>query len=115
MPDVHSRLTNAPIVPLVQADDPEVAIATAGALADGGLTAIEVVLRTHAALECLSAICAMEADLIVGAGAVLSASQATEVLSRGAKSIVSPGLDESIVRVAPDGNAPRFSRHDDAL
>ena len=84
MSDINSRLARAPIVPLVQANDPDVAVATTRALAEGGLTVIEVVLRTEAALECLSAISEMDDDLIVGAGTVLSGSQATEVLERGA-------------------------------
>ena len=108
MTDLNSRLATAPIVPLVQADDPEVAIATARALAEGGLTVIEVVLRTPAALECLHAICDLDEDLIVGAGTVLSAAQADTVLERGAKFIVSPGLDESIVGIAQDNDVPVF-------
>ncbi len=108
MTDLNSRLAAAPIVPLVQADDPEVAVATARALAEGGLTVIEVVLRTPAALECLHAICELDDDLIVGAGTVLSAAQANTVLERGAKFIVSPGLDESIVGVAQDNDVPVF-------
>lgn len=108
MSDLIDRLVEAPVVPLVQADDPDVAIATTRALAAGGLTVIEVVLRTQSAMECLSAICALKDDLIVGAGTVLSATQATEVLDRGAKFIVSPGLDESIIGVAQDAGAPVF-------
>ncbi len=108
MSDLNSRLAKAPIVPLVQADDPEVAIATTRALAEGGLTVIEVVLRTPAALECMHAICELDDDLIVGAGTVLSPSQATTVLEQGAKFIVSPGLDESIVGIAQDNNVHVF-------
>ena len=108
MTDLNARLAKAPVVPLVQADDPEVAIATARALAEGGLSVIEVVLRTPAALECLHAICELDDDLIVGAGTVLSAGQASTVLDRGAKFIVSPGLDESIVGIAQDNDIPVF-------
>jgi len=108
MTDLKSRLANAPVVPLVQADDPEIAIATTRALAEGGLTVIEVVLRTPAALECLAAICALDDDLIVGAGTVLSAAQASDVLQRGAQFIVSPGLDEATVGIAQDNDVPVF-------
>lgn len=108
MNDLNTRLAKAPIVPLVQADDPEVAIKTTRALVAGGLTVIEVVLRTPAALDCLQAICQLDDDLIVGAGTVLSASQARTVLERGAKFIVSPGLDESIVGIAQDNDVPVF-------
>lgn len=108
MTDMSKRLAKAPVVPLVQADDPDIAVATTRALAAGGLTVIEVVLRTSAALECLQAICEIDDDLIVGAGTVLSGAQATEVLKRGAEFIVSPGLDESIVGIAGDAGVPVF-------
>ncbi len=108
MSDLNSRLAKAPIVPLVQADDPEVAIATTRALAAGGLTVIEVVLRTPAAMECLHAICELDDDIVVGAGTVLSGAQASAVLEKGAQFIVSPGLDESIVGVAQDNGVAVF-------
>ena len=108
MMDLNTRLANAPVVPLVQASDPEVAVATTQALADGGLTVIEVVLRTPESLDCLQAIAGMDADVIVGAGTVLSAEQAEETIRRGAQFIVCPGLDENIVRVAIDAGLPIF-------
>jgi len=108
MADLISRLAAAPVVPLVQADDPAVAVAITKALAEGGLTVIEVVLRTPAALDCLQAICELDEDLIVGAGTVLSSAQATTVLERGAQFIVSPGLDEASVGVAQTAGVPIF-------
>lgn len=108
MMDLNTRLAKAPVVPLVQASDPEIAIATTQALADGGLTVIEVVLRTPESLDCLQAIARMDADIIVGAGTVLSAEQAEETIKRGAQFIVCPGLDENIVRVANDAGLPIF-------
>jgi len=66
-------LSAAPVVPLVQSDDVEVAVATTKALLDGGITVIEVVLRTDAALDCLEAIVKEFPDALVGAGTVISA------------------------------------------
>ena len=51
--DLLNRLAAAPVVPLVVPDDPETAIKTTQALVAGGLTVIEVVLRTSSAVECL--------------------------------------------------------------
>jgi len=89
-----------PVIPLVQADDPAVAIRTAAALKAGGLTIVEVVLRTDAAFECLEAISQEMPDVSVGAGTVLSAQQVDEAIDRGAKFIVSPGLDAKSVERA---------------
>ncbi|WDI30087.1 bifunctional 4-hydroxy-2-oxoglutarate aldolase/2-dehydro-3-deoxy-phosphogluconate aldolase [Hyphococcus flavus] len=92
------KLNNTPVVPLVQADDPEVALKTVAALQAGGLDIIEVVLRTDAALSCLEAIAKEASGAIVGAGTVLSESQAKEAVKHGAKFIVSPGLNDDVVK-----------------
>ncbi len=108
MNDITSRLANAPVVPLIQADDPSVAIATARALAKGGLTVLEVVLRTPAALECLQALCALDDDIVVGAGTVLNAEKTQDCIRRGAAFIVSPGLDEGSVHAAQSQDVPIY-------
>ncbi len=108
MSDLRTRLESAPVVPLVQANDPDTAIATSRALAAGGLSVIEVVLRTDAALDCLQAICELDDDLLVGAGTVMSGAQSEAVLARGAQFIVAPGLDDASVGIAQKANVPIF-------
>ncbi len=95
---VAKLLEKSPVVPLVQADDPDVALKTVAALQAGGLNIIEVVLRTDAAFDCLEAIAKDAKDAIVGAGTVLSVAHAEEAVRRGAKFIVSPGLNEDVVK-----------------
>lgn len=97
-----------PVVPLVQADDPDVAIKTSRALAAGGLTVVEVVFRTDRALECLRAVADDVPEVIAGAGTVLSASQAEAAFDAGAQFIVSPGLDDGVVAVAQERGAPVY-------
>jgi len=98
--DIENRLREAPIVPLVQADDPEVAVQTTRALVAGGLTVIEVVMRTPKALKCLEAIANSVPDAIVGAGTVLSSDQAEAAIAAGAQFLVSPGLYPPVVEAA---------------
>mgnify|MGYP000206349058 CR=1 FL=1 len=95
-----NSLKNAPVVPLVQSDNPDEAVAIAKALLDGGLEVLEVVLRTDAAFECLKAIAEAFPDASVGAGTVLSAAQAEKAIDHGAKFLVSPGLHDGVVEVA---------------
>jgi len=97
---IETRLLEAPIVPLVQADDPEVAVQTTRALVAGGLTVIEVVMRTSGALNCLEAIAKSVPDAIVGAGTVLSSEQAEVAIAAGSQFIVSPGLYPPVVELA---------------
>ena len=106
--DLHKRLEQAPVVPLVVPEDPETAIETARALVAGGLTVIEVVLRTEAAVASLAEIVSAVPDAIVGAGTVLSERQAAEVVFAGAKFIVSPGLYAPVVEYAASARLPVF-------
>ena len=106
--DIEHVLEEVPIVPLIQAEDPATAVATSKALADGGLSVVEVVLRTDRAIDCLAAIAEEVPRVVVGAGTVLSDQQTETVLSAGAKFIVSPGLEDAVVSVARRHGAPVF-------
>jgi 2-dehydro-3-deoxyphosphogluconate aldolase/(4S)-4-hydroxy-2-oxoglutarate aldolase len=106
--NINEILAERPVVPLVQADDPAVAVKTSDALAMGGLTIVEVVFRTDRALECLQAVADEVPDVIAGAGTVLSADQANAALDNGAQFIVSPGLDDGVVGVAQERGVPVY-------
>jgi 2-dehydro-3-deoxyphosphogluconate aldolase/(4S)-4-hydroxy-2-oxoglutarate aldolase len=103
---LRNRLKNAPVVPLVQADNPETAIKIANALVAGGLTVIEVVLRTSTALECLKEVAASVPGAIVGAGTVLNVQQAQASIDAGAQFIVCPGLHVPVVEAAQSADLP---------
>ncbi len=105
---INDILAGTPVVPLVQATDPVVAVKTSEALAAGGLQVVEVVFRTDEALECLQAVADQVPNVIAGAGTVLSAVQAEAALANGAKFIVSPGLDDGVVRTAQERGAPVY-------
>ena len=108
MQEITTLLGKTRVVPLVQSDDPRIAVETSRALAAGGLAVVEVVLRTDRALECLQAIADEVPEIIAGAGTVLSAAQAEATLANGAKFIVSPGLDEGVVAVAKAHGVPIY-------
>ena len=106
--ELNLRLSKAPVVPLVVPEDSESAIATTRALVKGGLSVIEVVLRTEAAMKCLEEIVRAVPEAIVGAGTVLSERQAAEVAFAGARFIVSPGLYKPVVDYAKSAGLPVF-------
>ncbi|MFK7956906.1 MAG: bifunctional 4-hydroxy-2-oxoglutarate aldolase/2-dehydro-3-deoxy-phosphogluconate aldolase [Lysobacterales bacterium] len=106
--NIDDQLKQNPVVPLVQADDPAVAVEISRALARGGLKVAEVVFRTDSALECLQAVANDVPETIAGAGTVLTAAQATAALEHGAQFIVSPGLDEGVVAVAKEHGVPIY-------
>lgn len=102
------KLASAPVVPLIQADDPQIAINTAKALQAGGLEVVEVVLRTDAALECMEAIIAETSGIIVGAGTILTVEQCEAASAKGAQFIVSPGLVDDVVKTALAKDLPVY-------
>jgi len=106
--DILQRLARAPVVPLVAPQDAESGIKTAQALVDGGLTVVEVVLRTPAAIECMGEIASAVPDAIIGAGTVLGTDQAAAVIDAGAQFIVMPGLYEPVVRMAQEAGLPVY-------
>ena len=106
--DLNKTLESVPVVPLVQSDDPAVAVEISRALAAGGLTVAEVVFRTDRALECLQAVAEDVPEMVAGAGTVLSAEQAGAAVDAGARFIVSPGLDDGVVATARDRGVPVY-------
>mgnify|MGYP001826330568 CR=1 FL=1 len=105
---LSQRLSVAPVVPLIGENDTARAVKTARALADGGLSVIEVVLRSSDAQKGMEAILAETEGLIVGAGTVLTLDQAKSVVASGAQFIVSPGLVDDIARYCIDEGIPFF-------
>lgn len=92
-----AKLETAAVLPLIEAADAQQGIAIARALQAAGIPVVEVVQRTDASLECLAAIVEAIPELVTGAGTVLSADQAAACLDAGARFIVSPGLDETVI------------------
>ena len=103
---IISTLESTPVVPLVGGDTPEQAVEISKALIEGGLTVLEVVLRSDAALDCLEAIVKAFPDAHVGAGTVVTPAQARKVIELGAQFVVSPGLDAEVVKICQDANIP---------
>ncbi len=106
---IEARLNRAPVVPLIEASDPAVAIKTAQALQKGGLEVIEVVLRTDAALDCLEAIIAETEGITVGAGTVLDMDQLQASMEKGAQFIVSPGLVDEVAQHCLSQDVPVYA------
>lgn len=69
------------------------------ALISGGLTAVEITLRTEEGLAAIGRAAALD-GCIVGAGSVRSVAEAEAAIDAGAHFLVSPGLDDQVVQVA---------------
>jgi 2-dehydro-3-deoxyphosphogluconate aldolase/(4S)-4-hydroxy-2-oxoglutarate aldolase len=85
------------VVPVVVIEDADTAVPLAETLLASGLPAIEVTLRTPAAVDAIAAIADKVPDLLVGAGSLRNAGQVTDVLDAGAKFGVSPGHSDALL------------------
>jgi 2-dehydro-3-deoxyphosphogluconate aldolase/(4S)-4-hydroxy-2-oxoglutarate aldolase len=82
----------APVVPVLIIEDEADAVPLAKALVAGGLRALEVTLRTPAAINCIRRISGEIEGAVVGAGTILNAGMRQAAYDAGARFGVSPGL-----------------------
>ncbi|MFD7440775.1 bifunctional 4-hydroxy-2-oxoglutarate aldolase/2-dehydro-3-deoxy-phosphogluconate aldolase [Streptomyces sp. NPDC059909] len=101
-----SVLDLAPVVPVVVIDDAADAVPLARALVAGGLPAIEVTLRTPAALDAVRAIADEVPDAVVGAGTVISPRGVADAVASGARFLVSPGWTDALLDAMASSGVP---------
>ena len=99
MNDVERVMRLAPVIPVLVIDDAAHARPIAEALVAGGLPALEVTLRTPAAIEVIEEMAQVE-GAVVGAGTVLNEHDLDRAVMAGAEFIVSPGLTERLAKDA---------------
>jgi Entner-Doudoroff aldolase len=93
-----SPLDVSPVIPVVVIDDPAHAVPLARALVVGGVSIIEVTLRTPQALDAVAAIAAEVPEIALGVGSVLTAAHVDQALAAGAEFLVSPGASPSLLQ-----------------
>ncbi|GLO73498.1 ketohydroxyglutarate aldolase [Phaeobacter italicus] len=86
----------APIVPVLVVHDVAHARPLAEALVAGGLPALEVTLRTPAALEVIAEMAKVKGG-VVGAGTLVTSDDVTRAIAAGAQFGVSPGATDSLL------------------
>ena len=106
MTSFSSLMGNQSLLPIIQADSPEQGVAIANAMADAGLKLIEVVLRTEASLEALTAIKTELPDLIVGAGTVTNETILQQAIDAGSDFIITPAVSERLLAYLSDCGLP---------
>lgn len=104
--DVFATLGNNPVIPVLVVENAEHAVPMAKALVAGGLTALEVTLRTKSAIEVVERIAAEVPEAIIGVGTVTRPEQFELVKRAGAQFVVSPGLTPTLAQAAKDNEMP---------
>ena len=95
----------APVVPVLVIDDLAHAAPLARALVAGGLPALEVTLRTSAALDAIRAMAEIPGG-VVGAGTLLTPADVKAAKAAGAKFGVSPGVTQALLDACAEYGLP---------
>lgn len=95
----------APVIPVLVVEEVAHARPLAEALVAGGLPALEVTLRTPAALEAIRAMAAVPGG-VVGAGTLRTPRDVAAAVEAGARFGVSPGCTEAVVAAAAEAGLP---------
>ena len=103
---IEAVMRLAPVIPVVVIEDAAHAVPMARALVAGGIAAIEVTLRTAAALDAIRAITGEVEGAVVGVGTVLTARDLDAARQAGARFAVSPGVSPRLLDAAEDSALP---------
>jgi 2-dehydro-3-deoxyphosphogluconate aldolase/(4S)-4-hydroxy-2-oxoglutarate aldolase len=103
---ILEKIRQQKIIAVVVIDDAEDAVPLARALYEGGISAIELTLRTPSAFDSLHRILQHCPETMAGAGTVISTSQVAKAVEIGAAFAVAPGLNPDVVRAAKQARLP---------
>ena len=98
--EIQVELAKRAVVAVLVIDDAKDAVPVARALVQGGITAIELALRTEAAPAAIKAIHDNVPEMMIGIGTVIRSGQAKMVKDLGAAFAVAPGFNPNIIKEA---------------
>ena len=107
MKDFIHKFRKLKIIPVVTINKTTEAEPLAEALISGGLPCAEITLRTDSGLEAIKLL-SKYSSLLLGAGTILTADQASAARDAGAKFLVSPGFNPKVVQHCQKINIPIF-------
>src|ERR1700735_4402760 len=97
--DVLAELRKIGLVPVLRASSVDKALALASAIADGGVTVLEVTTTVPGAIAARRRLAQDRPDILIGAGTVLDPETARMCILEGAKFVVSPALNIATIEM----------------
>ena len=105
---ILSKIRTEKVVALIRAESPDGLLDCAKALAEGGLTSIELTMTTPGAIRMLEKASAELPDFLFGLGTVLDSETARAGILAGAKFIVTPALRTDVITLCRRYSVPIF-------
>lgn len=93
-------MTISPIVPVIALDSVEDALPLAEALLEGGISIMEITLRTDAGLGSIEKIAKSIPQMNVGAGTVTNRLEFQRAVDYGSQFIFSPGISDELMQIS---------------
>jgi 2-dehydro-3-deoxyphosphogluconate aldolase / (4S)-4-hydroxy-2-oxoglutarate aldolase len=106
---VLAKIKAEKVIALIRADSPDGLLDCAKALAEGGLTSIELTMTTPGAIRMLEKATAELPQFLFGLGTVLDAETARIGILAGAKFVVTPGLRPEVIEMCKRHRVVMFS------
>jgi len=97
--EVLAEIRKIGLVPVLRAESEAQAIALAEAIADGGVTVLEVTMTVPGAVRVIARLKKDRPEILLGAGTVLDAETAHACIEEGAEFVVSPAFNLKTVEM----------------
>jgi 2-dehydro-3-deoxyphosphogluconate aldolase/(4S)-4-hydroxy-2-oxoglutarate aldolase len=104
--DILKRLEDTGVIAVLVLDEVDHAVPVAEALLAGGVSAMELTLRTPVAIDALKAIRENVPGMLAGIGTILTPDQVDQAVDADAAFGVSPGLNPRVVEHAKSKDLP---------
>jgi 2-dehydro-3-deoxyphosphogluconate aldolase/(4S)-4-hydroxy-2-oxoglutarate aldolase len=105
--EIREKIAKEGIIAVLEIENEQNAVPAAKALLDGGITVIELALRTPAAIPSIALIAKEVPRMYIGIGTIIETGQAVAVKKeQGVRFGVSPGINPEIVLEAIDAGLP---------
>jgi len=107
--EIQDKIAKEGIIAVLEIESEKNAIPLANALLEGGITAIELTLRTQAAIPSISLISKEVPQMYIGVGTIIEPGQAAMIkkeLNGAVRFGVSPGINPEIVKEAITADLP---------
>ena len=106
---ILSKIRTKKVIALIRAENSDGLLDCAKALADGGLTSIELTMTTPGAIRMLEKATSELPDFLFGLGTVLDAETARMGILSGARFVVTPALRPDVITLCKRYSIPIFS------
>ena len=98
--DTLGRIRATGVIPVIRAPSPDDAIAAVEAMRAGGIDVVELTMTVPSAIKVIEKVVERHgSSIVVGAGTVLDGETARAAILAGAAFVVSPTVDEAMIRV----------------